>query len=57
MKYNVTIKATVTKTIQVEADSRDAAIEQAHSEFTVAPDEDGNENYDEQTLSCTEAED
>jgi hypothetical protein len=48
-KWNVTIKATVTKTItDIEADTEDEAIEIAHSLFTVAV-EDGEEDYDEQT--------
>jgi hypothetical protein len=48
-KWNVTIKATVTKTItDIEADTEDEAIEIAHSLFTVE-NADNEEDYDEQT--------
>ena len=51
-KYNVTIQATVTKTLPVIAGNAAQATEFAHERFTVAcngPTED--EDYDEQTLS------
>lgn len=46
--WRVTIKATVTKTYEVEAETKDEATETAHSLFSVAPD-DVEEDYDEQT--------
>ena len=54
--YNVTIQATVTKTIRVdEAATPEAAIEEAHQLFTVCPDEgDEPEKYDEQCVDCKE---
>jgi len=56
--YDVTIKATVIKTIRVEdAEDEDDATQQAHSMFTTAPDADGQpEKYDEQTVDCVEVE-
>jgi hypothetical protein len=53
-EYDVTITATVTKTIRVKADSEDEATKIAHSEFTVAPEEGEGERYDEQTVDCKE---
>lgn len=49
-KYNVIIRATITKTETVEAESESAAIRQAHGQFTT--DHDGPENYDQETLNC-----
>ena len=51
-EYDVTIKGIVTKTIRVTAKSDDAATEEAHSLFTVAPEADEAERYEEQTVSC-----
>ncbi len=48
--YSVTIKATVTKTLVIEADTEDDAITTAHEEFDcvcVSP----RENYDQETVS------
>ena len=53
--YNVMIKATVRKTITVEAGDEKSAVEQAHEMFTVASDGDP-EHYEEDTVSVTEAE-
>ena len=53
MKYAVTIRATVTKTIHVEADTEDAAIEAAHEEFTTECDG-GEENYEQDTVRVEE---
>jgi hypothetical protein len=51
--YDVTIQATVTKTIRVEAvDSNEATI-QAHEEFNIYSGE-AEEHYDEQTLEISE---
>lgn len=54
MKYAVTIEATVRKTIEIEADTEQQAIEDAHSAFTVTPEEGEDEKYDEQMISCVQ---
>jgi len=46
--YLVTIRAVVTKTLHVMADSEQEAVETAHSEFTTECD--GDEDYQEDTL-------
>jgi len=51
--YDVEIKATVRKTITVEAGDEKSAAEQAHEEFTVASDGDP-EHYEQDTLSIKE---
>lgn len=51
--YDVEIKATVRKTITVEAGDEKSAAEQAHEEFTVASDG-PSEHYEQDTLSITE---
>ena len=49
--YDITIQATVTKTIRVDgAESEQAAIETAHQNFSVS--ENGPEKYDEQCLGA-----
>ena len=49
--YDITIQATVTKTIRVNgAESEQAAIETAHQNFNVG--ENGPEKYDEQCLGA-----
>ena len=58
MKYHVTIQATVTKTITVNARTEKRAVEMAHEQFTVTCDngpESSGEDYDEQTLSVERA--
>lgn len=51
-KYAVTIKATITKTIEVEdAENEQDATEQAHSMFSVLNDGE-EENYTEDTMKC-----
>ena len=47
--YAVTIRATVTKTYEVEANSEQEAIEDAHGIFSVLND-DTPERYEEETL-------
>ena len=48
--YEVTITATITKTLVVTADDSEAAIEEAHETFN--PNADGNaEHYEQETLS------
>lgn len=51
--YDVTIRATITKTIRVEADNIDDAISDAHEEFSVA-DCNMYEDYDEETMDIEE---
>jgi hypothetical protein len=51
--YDVTITATVTKTIRVEALTQDAAIEAAHERFSVEAD-DTDERYTEHTDNVEE---
>jgi hypothetical protein len=51
--YDVTIQATVTKTIRVEAEDSNEATIQAHEQFNVHSEE-GNEHYDEQTIELNE---
>jgi len=53
-EYDVTIEASVRKTIRVKADSEDEATQEAHSLFTVAPEEGEDEKYNEETLRCEE---
>lgn len=52
--FAVTIKATVVKTVEVEAENEDEAVQEAHSQFTVAPAPDGAEKYDEETVRVEE---
>lgn len=54
MKYAITVEATIRKTLVVEADSEQAAIEQAHAEFDIMGDGNGDEHYDEQTIAVRE---
>jgi hypothetical protein len=51
--YNVTIRATITKTHKVEADSEEDAVNLAHEIFSVLND-DIDENYDQQMHSVEE---
>lgn len=51
--YDVTIQATVTKTIRVEAKDSNEATILAHEKFNVHSGE-GDEHYDEQTLEISE---
>jgi len=51
--YKVTVRATVTKTLLVEAEDQDAAITEAHEDFTVALTDD-LEDYEEETLRIVE---
>lgn len=50
--YDVTIRATVTKTIRVEADTEHEASDLAHGAFTTDCDGSG-ERYEEQCLDVT----
>jgi len=49
MNYLVTIEATIRKTLEIEAATRDEAIERAHQEFTIECDG-GDEYYNQETL-------
>lgn len=51
--YDVTIQATVTKTLRVEAEDSNEATILAHEEFNVHSGE-GEEHYDEQTVEISE---
>ena len=51
--YRVTIRATVTKTLRVEAKDEDDAYVAAHEEFSVLNTGD-DEDYDEETLEVKE---
>ena len=51
--WDVKIRATVIKTIRVDAETEEEAINDAHSNFTVASN-DGDEDYDEAMESCVE---
>jgi hypothetical protein len=48
-RYFVTIEATVRKTLVVEADNKQDAIELAHEDFSVAPSGD-QEHYSQETV-------
>lgn len=50
--YQVKITAKVTKTVEVEADNEDEAIEAAHENFTVACEGD-EEDYEQETDEVT----
>lgn len=52
--YDVTITATVTKTLRVEAEDADAACEVAHGEFTTEVEEGYDARYSEDTVSVIE---
>lgn len=52
-QYDVTIKATVTKTYRVDAEDEDKAVEEAHTIFSVLND-DIPEDYEEETLNVEE---
>jgi hypothetical protein len=50
-QWDVKIRAVITKTVRVEADTEDDATEQAHEWFSTACD--GNdEDYNEETIGC-----
>lgn len=46
--YNVTIRAIITKTLEVDAHCEEDAIREAHERFDTKPDND--ESYDEEML-------
>lgn len=52
--YEVTIKATVYKTITVEANNEDDAYVAAHEEFSVLPQEGERERYEQETVDINE---
>jgi hypothetical protein len=54
--FDVTIEATVRKTIRVNASSETEATELAHGEFSVLPEEGVPEKYNEVTVSVEKIE-
>jgi len=54
--YNVTIQATITKTLRVEAENKEDATELAHEEFSVLNDGNVIESYDQHRLDIEEVE-
>lgn len=52
-EYLVTVRATVTKTYVVEADNEDDAADEAHEIFSVLPEDDVQENYEQETVSVS----
>ena len=48
--YEVTIRATLFKTLTIEAESREAAIEQANEEFNIGYERDEPEEYDQDVV-------
>lgn len=54
--YEVTIKATIYKTIIVEANNVDDAYVAAHEEFSVLPQEGVYERYEQETVDIEEVE-
>jgi hypothetical protein len=52
--YDVTIRATIYKTIRVEAENENDAYVEAHEVFSVMPDD--SERYDEETIDIEEVE-
>ena len=51
--FEVTIKAVITKTYNVQADDRDTAYELAHEKFSVLND-DTPEHYEQETINIKE---
>lgn len=51
--YDVTIRAIITKTYRVDAETADKAVEEVHQIFSVLND-DVDENYDQETLDIDE---
>jgi len=52
-EFDVTIRAIVTKTHRIEAETEDEAVEIAHQIFSVNND-DTPEDYEQDTVSCNE---
>ena len=52
--YNITIRATVTKTYKVDADNEDAAYEQANAMFSVLNESDVDEQYTQEVTDIEE---
>lgn len=51
-KFKVTIEAVIRKTMEIEADTEDAATEEANQCFTV--ESDGEEYYSQSTIQVSE---
>lgn len=52
--YEVTIKATIYKTITVEAENEDEAYGAAHEQFSVLPEPGVYERYEQETMDIEE---
>jgi hypothetical protein len=52
--YDITIRATITKTFTIEADSREAAIEDANEKFHVGHEFDVPEDYKQEVIRVEE---
>jgi hypothetical protein len=52
-KFEVTIRATVTKTYLIDSDNIESAIEDAHDYFSVIPDN-APEKYEQETIDAIE---
>lgn len=50
--FRVTVEATITKTLTVEAEDVDHAYELAHQQFSVMPEDD--EQYTQDVIECEE---
>ena len=55
--YDITVRAIITKTLRVEANTQDEAVEIAHDLFDLHYEDDIPEDYDEETLEIKEVED
>jgi hypothetical protein len=54
--YNITIRATITKTYAVEADNEDAAYESANAMFSVLNEDGIDEHYTQEVIDTEEGE-
>lgn len=52
--YNITIRATITKTYTVEADNEDAAYESANAVFSVLNEDGIDEHYTQEVIDSEE---
>ena len=56
MKYDVTIRATITKTYTVEADNEDDAYQIANERFELVEEFNVHETYEQETIDIQPAE-
>lgn len=52
--YEITIKATIYKTITVQAENVDDAYEEAHERFSLLPQDGVRERYEQETVDINE---